>query len=92
MAQGIGQSVKELAVTAAMAQLDKTIEDLSNAATRLCERTLFVRRQEPQDASLKCATEQGLSSVPLVAQLDGYRARLNDIRRNISTALEQMEI
>lgn len=75
-----------------MAQLDKTIEDLSNAAMRLCERTLFVRRQDPQDASAKCAAEQAPSSVPLVAQLDAYRMRLNDIRRNIGTALDQIEI
>jgi len=75
-----------------MAQLDKTIEDLSNAASRLCERTLFVRRQEPQDGSLKNAAEQAPSSVPLVAQLDAYRMRLNDIRRNIGTALDQIEI
>lgn len=91
MAAGIGQPVKELAVTAAMAQLDKAIEDLNQSATRICDRTMFVRRQEPQDAALN-KEGQAPSNVPIVAQLDAFRARINDIRRGIACALDQMEI
>lgn len=91
MAQGIGQSVKELAVTAALAQLDKALEELNQSATRIRDRTMFVRRQEPQDAALN-KEGQAPSSVPLVAQLDAFRAMINDIRRGIACALAQMEI
>lgn len=85
------KSVKEPAVSTAMGQLDKMIAELDAATARLCERINPVTRQEPENAAVGKSADAP-SSVPLVAELDGYRVRLNGIRYRVNGALDRIEL